>query len=334
MARELPAPHLLFLGDITNPLDAKTAMGLADWCPDRCVGQWRLPGCEVDLGLTEMIPAEAVAAGAKSVVVGVAPLGGAFKPEWIDALVHALESGLDIVSGLHRRLQEIPALVRAAAQHDRQLIDVRVPPSDIPVATGRRRSGRRLLTVGTDCCVGKKYTALALTRALKAAGHGATYRATGQTGILIAGSGIPMDAVVSDFLSGAAEVLSPDGAPEHWDVIEGQGSLFHPAYAAVTLGLLHGSQPDAMVLCHAAGRTAIDDYSDFAIPDLTACITHYESAAALTNPAARVVGISFNTQGLNRDAATQACAAVAQQTGLPCVDPMRDELIALIDALW
>jgi uncharacterized NAD-dependent epimerase/dehydratase family protein len=329
----LPAPHLLFLGDVTNPLDAKTAMGLRDWCPERCVGQWRLPGCTVDLGLADMTPREALAAGAHSVVMGVAPSGGAFKPDWITAFESALEGGLDLISGLHRRLRDTPALAKAAECHGRRLIDVRVPPAEIPIATGRRRTGKRLLTIGTDCCVGKKYTALALTRALKQQGREATFRATGQTGILIAGAGIPMDAVVSDFLSGAAEMLSPDAAPAHWDVIEGQGSLFHPAYAAVTLGLLHGSQPDALVLCHAAERRVIDEYDDYPIPDLTTCIAHYESAAALTNPSAKVVGISLNTQGLTAVAGELACTAVTEQTGLPCVDPMREGLMPLIQAL-
>ena len=260
---ELPAPHLLFLGDVTNPLDAKTAMGLRDWRPERCIGQYRLPGCSVELDLPEMDFKAAVAAGAKSVVIGVAPSGGALKAEWVSALTEAIRAGLSVVSGLHRRLSEEPELVNAAAASEGQLIDVRVPPGSIPIASGRRRSGKRLLMVGTDCCVGKKYSALALHKALEAQGVAATFRATGQTGILIAGGGIPMDAVVSDFLSGAAEILTPDAAPDHWDVIEGQGSLFHPAYAAVTLGLIHGSQPDAMVLCHAVGRTVIDEYEDY-----------------------------------------------------------------------
>ena len=273
---ELPAPHLLFLGDVTNPLDAKTAMGLRDWRPERCIGQYRLPGCSVELDLPEMDFKAAVAAGAKSVVIGVAPSGGALKAEWVSALTEAIRAGLSVVSGLHRRLSEEPELVNAAAASGRQLIDVRVPPGSIPIASGRRRSGKRLLMVGTDCCVGKKYFALALHKALEAQGVAATFRATGQTGILIAGGGIPMDAVVSDFLSGAAEILTPDAAPDHWDVIEGQGSLFHPAYAAVTLGLLHGSQPDAMVLCHAVGRTVIDEYEDYPVPDLRECIAQYE----------------------------------------------------------
>jgi uncharacterized NAD-dependent epimerase/dehydratase family protein len=187
--------------------------------------------------------------------------------------------------------------------------------------------------VGTDCCVGKKYSALSLHKALQERGIAATFRATGQTGILIAGGGIPMDAVVSDFLSGAAETLTPDAASDHWDVIEGQGSLFHPAYAAVTLGLLHGSQPDAMVLCHGSGRTVIDEYEDFPVPDLRECVTQYEQAARVTNRQSSIVGISLNTQGLSDTEALSACRDASTLTGLPCVDPMRHELDSILDAL-
>ena len=330
---ELPAPHLLFLGDVTNPLDAKTAMGLRDWRPERCIGQYRLPGCSVELDLPEMDFKAAVAAGAKSVVIGVAPSGGALKAEWVSALTEAIRAGLSVVSGLHRLLSEEPELVNAAAASGGQLIDVRVPPGSIPIASGRRRSGKRLLMVGTDCCVGKKYSALALHKALEAQGVAATFRATGQTGILIAGGGIPMDAVVSDFLSGAAEILTPDAAPDHWDVIEGQGSLFHPAYAAVTLGLLHGSQADAMVLCHAVGRTVIDEYEDYPVPDLRDCIAQYEQVARVTNAAATVVAISLNTQSLDDARALSACNELSILSGLPCLDPMRHALDPILDVL-
>ena len=277
--------------------------------------------------------AAAAAAGAKSVVMGVAPSGGALKEEWISALSEALHAGLAVVSGLHRKLGEEAALAEAAAAAGQLLIDLRVTPSSIPIASGRQRSGKRLLMVGTDCCVGKKYSALALHKALVARGMVATFRATGQTGIMIAGVGIPMDAVVSDFLSGAAEMLSPDAAPDHWDVIEGQGSLFHPAYAAVTLGLIHGSQPDAMVLCHAVGRTMIDEYADYPVPDLRDCVAQYEQAARVTNAQARVVGISLNTEGLDDASALSACDEVGALTGLPCADPMRHLLDGILDAL-
>ena len=179
---------------------------------------------------------------------------------------------MDIVSGLHSRLEDIPRLANAAESSGARLINIRIPPSNIPIATGQKRTGRRVLMVGTDCAVGKKYTALALTESLNKASIKATFRATGQTGIMIAGTGIPIDAVVSDFVAGAAELISPDNSEDHWDVIEGQGSLFHPSYAGVSLGLLHGSQPDAIVLCHEANRQYIDSCRSFPIPSIKDCI--------------------------------------------------------------
>ncbi|MDA9941699.1 DUF1611 domain-containing protein [Luminiphilus sp.] len=329
----LHTPHLLFLGDVKNPLDAKTARGMVDWRPDHCVGQLRLPGCEVDLGLPDLTPAAAYALGARSLVVGVAPLGGQLAPEWLASMQGALREGLSLVSGLHQRLVDIPALASEAMARNLALIDVRVPPGEIAIATGETRTGKRLLTVGTDCCVGKKYTALALARALTDEGMKATFRATGQTGIMISGQGIPMDAVISDFLSGAAEQLSPNADHDHWDIIEGQGSLFHPAYAAVTLGLLHGSQPDALVLCHDVSRTTIDEYEAFPIPDIKACVRRYEEAAQLTNAAARVVGISLITSASSDAEALVACEALSQSTGLLCFDPLRHAMTPLISSL-
>lgn len=280
-----------------------------------------------------MTPAEAVSRGAKSLVIGTAPAGGVLAPGWISHLVEALEAGLDLVSGLHVRLQNVPELANAAAKNGRRLIDIRVPPTMIPVGTGERRTGKRLLTVGTDCCVGKKFTALTLHKAMKAGGMDVSFRATGQTGIMIAGEGIPMDAVVADFLPGAAEILSPDNRPDHWDVIEGQGSLGHPAYAAVTLGLVHGSQPDAMVLCHEAGREEIDDHPGFRIPPLPDCILQYEQAASLTNPSARVIGISINTSTLQEEERLPFLEILARKSKLPCVDPVLTGVAPLLEAL-
>lgn len=322
MSVPIATPYLIFLGDVRNPLDAKTGRGLVDWRPERCLAQLRLPGCSVDLGLPEMGVAEAQAAGARSLVVGVANTGGRIDPAWLVPLVAAAAAGLDVVSGLHQRLAELPELAAAARTGGARLVDVRVPPREFPVATGRRRSGRRLLTVGTDCAVGKKYTALCLERALSARGVDVTFRATGQTGILIAGDGVAIDAVVADFVAGAAEWLSPDAAPDHWDVIEGQGSLFHPGYAGVSLSLLHGSQPDALVVCHDAARTTIDDYPDFPLPDLPTCIERHLEMGRLTNPQVRCVGLSVNTSGLPAGERRRWLAAQAEATGLPCVDPM------------
>ncbi len=334
-ALELKTPYLVFLGDAAGELHAKTGHGVAYWRPELCVGQLRYAECAADVRLPDMDIAQAVQAGAKSLLVGVAPAGGGIQENWLGTLTEALNAGLDIVSGMHTRLDSVPAMADAAANSGARLVDLREPPAGIPVASGKRRSGRRLMTVATDCCSGKKYTALALHRAMQERGMDATFRATGQTGIAIAGGGIPMDAVVSDFLPGAAELLSPDNDPRHWDVIEGQGSLCHPAYAAVTLGLLHGSQPDALVLCHEAGRSAIDEYPDYPIPPLAECIRANVEAAGLTNPGVRCIGLSINTSSLtaaDRSAYLQRCAT---ETGLPCVDPLVDgvdPLLAQLDA--
>ncbi|MEP6908479.1 MAG: DUF1611 domain-containing protein, partial [Pseudoxanthomonas sp.] len=231
----LPGPYLLFLGNTTESGYAKTAYGLRDWAPERCLGEFHCEGATVTTGLPFLTPVEAAAKGARAMVIGVANAGGVIPEAWLGSLLQAMEAGLDLISGMHVRLADLTELRNAATVLGRRLIDVRQPPAGIMVATGLPRSGKRLLTVGTDCALGKKYTALALARAFRERGVDADFRASGQTGIMIAGSGIPMDAVVADFAAGAAEMLSPDAAADHWDVIEGQGSLFHPAYAGVSL---------------------------------------------------------------------------------------------------
>lgn len=320
----LPHPYLLFLGDTTEAGYAKTAIGLRDWAPQLCVGEWGLSGCTVTTGLPGMAPAQAHAAGARALVIGVANGGGVVEPDWVPALVEALAQGLDLVSGMHQLLCDIPGLAAAAQRHGRRLINVRVPPAGLPVANGRKRPGKRVLTVGTDCSLGKKYTALALARGLRARGVDADFRATGQTGILIAGSGIPMDAVVADFSAGAAELLSPAAAEDHWDVIEGQGSLFHPAYAGVTLGLLHGSQPDAFIVCDQPGRKHMLGYPEHPLPSIEDVVALTVQLGRRTNPAIGCVGVSLNTHGMTADAALAECAEVSARVGLPAADPMRE----------
>lgn len=319
----LPRPYLLFLGDTTVPGFAKTALGLKDWAPDFCVGEFALAGATVSTGLPRLTPKAAAALGAKSLVIGVASVGGNLPESWTDALIEALDSGLDIVSGMHTPLSALPLLETAVRRTGRRFIEVRRPPAGIPVGTGRKRSGKRLLTVGTDCALGKKYTALALTRAFQERGLAADFRATGQTGIMIAGSGIPMDAVVSDFLAGAAEILSPDAAPDHWDVIEGQGSLLHPAYAGVSLGLLHGSQPDVIVVCHEPGRIDMLGTANYTLPTLTETIELNLRLARRTNPSVRCGGISLNSSALNAEQTLAAFEAAERETGLPAADPMK-----------
>ncbi len=329
----LPQPYLLFLGDTTEPGFAKTAFGLRDWAGERCVGEWSC-GASVSTGLPQLSPKEARARGARALVIGVANSGGFIPDNWLPSLVEALESGLDLVSGMHRRLADVPQLKATAARLGRQLIDVRTPPPNIPIATGRKRSGKRLLTVGTDCALGKKYTALAIAREIDARGISVDFRATGQTGVLIAGSGIPMDAVVSDFEAGAAEMLSPDADAAHWDVIEGQGSLFHPGYAAVTLGLLHGSQPDVFVVCHAAGRTHVLGNESYALPSIDEVVYMTLRLGQRTNPAIRCGGVSLNTSGMDDAAAAALIESESVRLRLPVADPMRGgaALARLVDA--
>lgn len=322
-ALALPSPYLLFLGDVSSASYAKTAFGLRDWAGDRCVGEFALPAATVSTGLAPMTPAEARLAGAQALVIGVANEGGFIPPSWIPALVEAVEAGLDVISGMHVRLATIAPLREAAERNGRRLIDIRVPPANLPIGNGRKRSGKRLLTVGTDCALGKKYSALSLARAFEARGVDADFRATGQTGIMIAGGGVPMDAVVSDFLSGAAELLSPDAAPGHWDVIEGQGSLFHPGFAGVTLGLLHGSQPDVFVVCSDPTRDTIMGLPEMALPGLAEVIALTVSLGKRTNPAIRCAGISLNTSALTDAEAADALAKASAATGLPAADPLR-----------
>ncbi len=318
----LPYPYLLFLGDTVEPGFAKTAFGVRDWAADKCVGEFGV-GATVTTGLPVLTPAEAYAAGARAVLIGVANQGGLIGPTWVASLLEALDAGLDVISGLHNRLVDVPELAAAAKRLGRRLIDIRVPPEGLPVGTGRKRTGKRLLAVGTDCALGKKYTALSLASAFAERGVNVDFRATGQTGIMIAGGGIPMDAVVSDFEAGAAEVLSPDAAPDHWDVIEGQGSLFHPAYAAVSLGLLHGSQPDVIVVCHQPGRETMLGLPNYTVPSIEETIALNLLMGKRTNPAIRCGGIAFNTSGMDAAAADALMESESKRLGLPVADPIR-----------
>ena len=331
---ELPYPYLLFLGDVQEPSYAKTAFGLKDWAPEKCIGEIALPSGRVSVGLPRMTPAEASARGARALVIGVANPGGGIGRSWIQVLLDALEAGLDLIAGMHGRLRDIPELAAAAQRLGRRLIDVRDPPPGISLASGARRSGKRLLTVGTDCALGKKYTALALARAFQARGLDADFRATGQTGILIAGGGVPMDAVVADFEAGAAEMLSPAAPAGHWDVIEGQGSLLHPAYASVSLGLLHGSQPDVFVVCHQPGRQRMMGHEAFAVPTMAEVIDLTVRLGRRTNPAIRCSGASLNTAALAPAEAEALMATESERLGLPVADPIRGgpRFEALVDA--
>lgn len=238
-------PYLLFLGDAPDALAAKVAQGIKDWRPELAVGQLRLPGCNADMGVADMTIEQAIANGAKTMVIGVANRGGLISQSWLEVLDAALAAGLDLASGLHKHLNDEPVLAARASETGRSLHDVRIPATQFPIANGVRRAGKRCLAVGTDCSVGKMYTALCMEREMRARNMKASFKATGQTGILITGSGVPLDAVVADFMAGAIESLTPDNEVDHWDLIEGQGSIFHPSYSGVTMALIHGGQPDA-----------------------------------------------------------------------------------------
>lgn len=329
----IETPYLLFLGDAADPLAAKVAQGIRDWRPEAALGQLRLPGCNADLGLPDMTPEEAAAAGARTLVIGVANRGGVIAPAWIEVLRAAMAAGLDLASGLHSLLRDEPALVAEAQARGRRLHDVRVPSVRYPIADGKKRTGKRCLAVGTDCSVGKMYTALAMERAMRERGMAASFRATGQTGILITGGGVPLDAVIADFMAGSIEWLTPDADPDHWDLIEGQGSLFHPSFSGVTLALIHGGQPDALILCHEPTRAHMRGLPDYRLPSLEALRDLALRMARMVNPQVEVVGVSINTAALPEAEALEHLAEVEARMDLPTVDPFRQGAGRLADAL-
>jgi len=328
-----PPPYLLYLGDAHDDLAIKTARGLAFWRPQWCLGQLRGPNCKSWLDLPDMTVEAARAAGANTMVVGTANAGGVMGPQTVRDVVAALEAGLNIASGLHQRLDAHPEIVAAAARTGRVLFDARRFTHPLPVGNGKPRPGRRLLTVGTDCSVGKMYTTLALEKELHGRGIEADFRATGQTGILIAGGGVPIDALVADFISGGAEWVAPARQGAGWDLIEGQGSLFHPSFAGVSLGLLHGSQADALVLCDAPSRAHMRGLPHYPVPDLKTCLQTNLQLARLTQPKVIAVGVALNTSKLTPEAAADACKAAEDALGLPCSDPVTQGVGPIVDNL-
>ena len=326
-------PYLLFLGDVADQLAAKTAQGVVDWRPDAALSQLRLAGCKADLGLPEMSIADAAAKGARTFLVGVANSGGVLPEHWITTIVEAIEAGMDVASGLHMRLADIPEIEAAAGAKGVRLFDVRHPTRSFATGKGTRRPGKRILAVGTDCSCGKMYTTLALEQEMRARGMKADFRATGQTGILITGEGVSIDAVVADFISGAVEWLCPANEPDHWDIVEGQGSLFHPSFAGVSLGLLHGSQPDYLVLCHEPTRTHMRGLPHQKLPGLALCLQRNLEAAQLTNPDVLALGVSINTSALGDAAARDYLQKIEDELQLPTVDAFRSGVVKLVDAL-
>ena len=326
-------PYLLFLGDAPDQLAAKVAQGIRDWRPQDCVGQLRMEGCNADVKIDDVSIEDAVKAGAKTLVIGVANRGGMISDAWIEVLKQALAAGLDIASGLHNQLSDEPELVASAKEHGRELHDVRIPPVQYPIASGKKRTGKRLLAVGTDCSVGKMYTALAFDKEMKSRGMKSSFRATGQTGILITGDGVPLDAVIADFMAGAVEYLAPDNEPDHWDIIEGQGSLLHASYSGVTMALVHGGQPDALVVCHEPTRAHMRGLPDYKVPSITEIRDLALKLAQWVNPDCEVVGVCVNTVAMSEDEAKAYLAKVEAETGLPSVDPFRHGVGPIVDKL-
>jgi uncharacterized NAD-dependent epimerase/dehydratase family protein len=329
----IKTPYLLFLGDAPDQLAAKVAQGINDWRPENAVGQFRLEGCGADVGLADMSLTEAKDAGAKTLVIGVANRGGVISAAWKEILIDAINMGYDLASGLHNLLRDEADLVAAAKANGTELHDVRVPSVQYPIANGKKRSGKRCLAVGTDCSVGKMYTGLAVDAEMRKRGMKSTFRPTGQTGILITGGGVPLDAVIADFMAGSVEYLTPDNDADHWDHIEGQGSLFHVSYSGVTMALVHGGQPDALILSHEPTREHMRGLPDYQQPSLQDLRDTALALARVANPACQVVGISVNTQHLSDDEYEGYLAGVEAEMGLPTVDPFRQGAGRLVDAL-
>ena len=329
----IPTPYLLFLGDAPDALAAKVAQGIKDWRPDNAVGQFRLPACGTTVGIDDLTLQEAWDAGARTLVIGVANRGGIISQAWKDVLIEALQMGYDLASGLHNLLRDEDDLVSAARVAGRTLHDVRVPSTAYPIANGLKRTGKRCLAVGTDCSVGKMYTGLAMDAEMAKRGMKSTFRPTGQTGILITGGGVPLDAVVADFMAGVIEYLTPDNDEDHWDHIEGQGSLFHASYSGVTMALIHGGQPDALVLAHEPTRTHMRGLPTYDLPSLVALRELSLQVARVVNPDVQVIGISVNTQHLSEGDASAYLKEVEDRMGLPAVDPFRHGAGRLVDAL-
>jgi uncharacterized NAD-dependent epimerase/dehydratase family protein len=344
----MTAPRYLIIADGDfGPMTSKTANSIIRYHPERTVAvlDRQHAGRSVQdlLGFGGAIPVvgsmrEGLAHAPTAVLIGIAPKGGQLPAEWRTWIGEALDAGCDVWNGLHSFLADDPALAAKARARGRTLHDLRRPPADLPIASGLAKAVEPLvvLTVGTDCNVGKMTAQLQLVRKLNDRGLRTRFVPTGQTGIMIEGWGIAVDAVVADFIAGAAERLTLEGSKDADIVlVEGQGSINHPGYSGVTLGLLHGSCPDAMILCHQTSRQYIGDYREAAwlrIPPLQEYVRLYEAIGGAVHPT-RVIGISLNTYDLSDAEARDACERAQQETGLPATDPVRFDPAALIDAV-
>ncbi|HZF66635.1 MAG TPA: DUF1611 domain-containing protein [Gemmatirosa sp.] len=336
--------YLILADGSFGPLSSKTANACIRYAPERVAAVLDASQAgrtaEEVLGFGGDIPVVAsldagLAHAPTAVLVGIAPAGGRLPQPWLDVLEAALARGLDVWSGLHTFLADEPALAAAAARGGARIHDLRRPPADLDVAAGRVREvdATVVLTVGSDCNIGKMTTQLQLRDAMRARGRRVAFAATGQTGILVEGWGIAVDAVVADFIAGAAERLTMEGARDA-DVVlvEGQGSIIHPSYSGVTYGLLHGSLPHAMVLCHQPSRTGIARQEWVRIPSLDALVAMHEAAAAPLRPAP-VIAIALNTFDLSDAEARRAVAAAERETGLPATDPVRFDPAPIVEAV-
>jgi uncharacterized NAD-dependent epimerase/dehydratase family protein len=344
-ASSVPDRLALFTGDQFADVYAKTAHGILRYADREVVAV--VDTARAGRNATDVVPyarrevpvvasiAEAVNLGANLLVIGVAPFGGALTPEWRKALLEAMLAGMGVEAGLHTVLSDDPELAEAAAAAGVELRDLRAAPPGLSVPPGpaKRPDVRVVHTVGSDCAIGKMSVTLELDAAARARGLESAFVATGQTGIAISGWGIAVDHVISDFIAGAAARLVEEGAQRAPLLfVEGQGALQHPAYSGVTLGLLHGCLPDALVLCHRAGATVLEDYHETAILPLPELVKLYEGAIGWIRPA-RVSALALNTRGLDDDEAHAAIAAASEETGLPATDPVRFGGDALLDAV-
>ena len=329
---------ILAEGKSGDPHYGKTMRGVVDYSPNPTVAilDSQRPG-----QTHKRIPvvgsvADALQYEPTTALVGVATQGGRFPPAWRELLKQSIEAGLDLESGLHEFVSEDPELVALAEQHGVELRDLRKPPADLSVPTGEnlRLDAKTVLTVGSDCAIGKKTVAIEIDREARARGLKSQFVPTGQTGVAIAGWGIAIDAVVADFLAGAAERLVVEGARRGGEllIVEGQGSLSHPAYSGVTLGLMHGSAPHAYVLCHVAGAREIEGYPGSPLPSLNELVELHERASLPSRPA-RVAAIALNTRDLGEEEAKAAVEAVRDETGLPTDDPVRFGASTVLDAV-
>ncbi len=329
---------ILAEGRSGDPHHGKTARGVLRYAPEKVVAvlDSERPGEELEgfpiLGSVE----KAMRFEPTTALVGVATSGGRFPPAWRELLKSCLEHGLDIENGLHEFVSDDPELAEIARRHGAELRDLRKPPADLNVTTGENLEvpARIVLTVGSDCAIGKMTVALELDLEARHRGIASVFVPTGQTGIAIAGWGIAVDAVVADFIAGASERLVVEGAERGGELlwIEGQGSLTHPQYSGVTLGLYHGSAPHALVLCHVPGQDVVNDDPRFPMPSLSDLVELHERTALIARPSP-VAAIALNTRALDEEAARAAIGEAERETGIPAGDPVRFGAAPIVDAV-